>query len=66
MKYRNELYFFTFSILALMATTIVLTVIKTVPAAGLDKTPGLYKTHLHANTKLLDNKIKVLNNHRIK
>lgn len=37
-------YLLTFSILALMATTIVLTVIKTAPAAGLNKIPCLYKT----------------------
>ena len=37
-------YFFTFKIFALMATTTVLTVIKTAPAAGLNKIPCLYKT----------------------
>jgi hypothetical protein len=35
-------YFFTLNILALMATTIVLTVIKTAPAAGLNKISCLY------------------------
>ena len=38
------LQLFTFSILALIATTIVLTVINTAPAAGLNNTPQLYNT----------------------
>ena len=36
--------FFTLNRLALMATTIVLTVIKTAPAAGLSRMPCLYNT----------------------
>ena len=36
--------FLTFNMLALMATTIVLTVINTAPAAGLNNIPILYNT----------------------
>jgi len=39
-----------------MATTTVLTVIKTAPAAGLRRMPWLYKT-LSVNTKLLAPKL---------
>ena len=42
-KYPLSIYFI-FNMLALIATTIVLTVIKTAPAAGLNKMPCLYKT----------------------
>ena len=36
--------YFTFNILALIATITVLTVINTAPAAGLNRIPNLYKT----------------------
>lgn len=43
-EWRGLLYLFIFNILALIATTMVLTVIKTAPAAGLNTIPCLYKT----------------------
>lgn len=48
LTYFNKLFFhsiyFTLSILAFIATTTVLALIKTAPAAGLSSIPALYKT----------------------
>ena len=41
---RAAYHFFTFRVLALTATIIVLRLIKTAPAAGLNNIPELYKT----------------------
>lgn len=47
-KIKNSHYFFVycfiFNILALIATTMVLTLISAAPAAGLNNIPWLYKT----------------------
>jgi hypothetical protein len=44
LQIRNDLYGLIFSKLAFMATTTVLMLIKTAPAAGLNRIPWLYKT----------------------